>query len=161
MSCNDLPAAWQAAGLSISAAYIGAANLAGYLFGALAAGRMAALIPVASVLRAMMLVATLPFFACAYPLPFAWFSAWRLAAGVAGGVLMVVAASAVLPHVPASRRGRVGGAIFTGVGLGVAISVLTPLLTRFGLTETWMSFGLISLALTGVAWSGWPIEPGT
>jgi len=73
---------------------------------------------------------------------------------------MVLAALAVLPHVPAGQRGRVGGAIFTGVGLGVAASgALVPLLMRIGLTETWMSFGLICLALTIVAWTGWPSDP--
>lgn len=142
------------------AAYLGAANLAGYLVGALIAGRMSRAASAETVLRAMMLLATASFFACAYPLPFTWFFAWRFAAGIAGGVLMVLAALAVLPHVPAGLRGRVGGAIFTGVGLGVAASgTLVPLLMRFGLSETWISFGLISLALTIVAWTGWPRDP--
>ena len=142
------------------AAYLGAANLAGYLVGALIAGRMSRAASAVTALRAMMLLATASFFACAYPLPFTWFFAWRFAAGIAGGVLMVLAALAVLPHVPAGLRGRVGGAIFTGVGLGVAASgTLVPLLMRFGLSETWISFGLISLALTIVAWTGWPRDP--
>ncbi|MFY9990038.1 MAG: YbfB/YjiJ family MFS transporter [Rhodoplanes sp.] len=142
------------------AAYLGAANLAGYLVGALIAERMSRAASAVTVLRAMMLLATASFFACAYPLPFTWFFAWRFAAGIAGGVLMVLAALAVLPHVPAGLRGRVGGAIFTGVGLGVAASgTLVPLLMRFGLSETWISFGLISLALTIVAWTGWPRDP--
>ena len=139
------------------AAYLGAANLAGYLLGALVAGKMTSVASGVGVLRAMMLVATASFFACAYPLPFAWFFAWRFAAGFAGAVLMVLAALAVLPHVPAGQRGRVGGAIFTGVGLGVAASgTLVPVLMRLGLSETWLCFGLISLALTVVGWSGWP-----
>ncbi len=139
------------------AAYLGAANLAGYLAGALIAGRMTAVGSATTVLQAMMLLATASFFACAYPLPFAWFFGWRFAAGLAGGVLMVLAALAVLPHVPPSQRGRVGGAIFTGIGLGVAASgTLVPVLMRFGLGETWNAFGLISAVLTAVAWSGWP-----
>src|SRR5271156_5684062 len=44
------------------AAYLGAANLAGYLAGALFARRMAARRPAATVLRAMMLLATAGFF---------------------------------------------------------------------------------------------------
>ncbi len=138
------------------AAYLGAANLAGYLIGALFAGRIgsARLVPW---LRAMMLVATMSFFACAWRLPFAWFFLWRSAAGAAGGALMVLAALAVLPHVPPGRRGRVGGIIFTGVGLGIAASgTLVPILMQVGLRETWISFGLASLALTAAAWSGWP-----
>src|SRR5918993_1356796 len=65
------------------AAYLGAANLAGYLAGALLGRAMAARIPVPILLRAMMLAAAISFFACAYPLPFAWFFLWRFASGVA------------------------------------------------------------------------------
>jgi predicted MFS family arabinose efflux permease len=138
------------------AAYLGAANLAGYLVGALFAGRIGAARSVPW-LRAMMLVATVSFFASAWRLPFAWFFLWRSAAGAAGGALMVLAALAVLPHVPPGRRGRVGGMIFTGVGLGIAASgTLVPILMQVGLRETWISFGLASLALTAAAWSGWP-----
>lgn len=138
------------------AAYLGAANLAGYLVGALFAGRIGAARSVPW-LRAMMLVATVSFFASAWQLPFAWFFLWRFAAGAAGGALMVLAALAVLPHVAAGRRGRVGGIIFTGVGLGIAASgTLVPVLMRLGLPETWISFGLASLGLTVAGWSGWP-----
>jgi hypothetical protein len=35
---------------------------------------------------------------------------------------MVLAASVILPHTSATRRGIVGGVIFAGVGLGVAAS---------------------------------------
>jgi predicted MFS family arabinose efflux permease len=139
------------------AAYLGAANLAGYLVGAMGAGRIKAAGSDVAVLRAMMLLATASFFASAYPLPFAWFFAWRLASGVAGGALMVLAAVAVLPHVPPGQRGRVGGAIFTGVGCGIAASgTLVPLLMQVGLSETWISFALMSLALTAIGWNGWP-----
>ena len=139
------------------AAYLGAANLAGYLAGALAAPRIAGAAPVAVVLRAMMLLATASFFACAQPLSFAWFFVWRFAAGVSGGALMVLAALAVLPYVPASRRGLAAGVIFTGVGLGIIMSgTLVPLLFRFGLGATWEGLGLLSLLVTVLAWGGWP-----
>ena len=74
------------------AAYLGAANLAGYLAGALLARPMAARTSAAVVLRAMMVLATVAFFACALPLSFWWFFIWRSAAGFSGGVLMVLAA---------------------------------------------------------------------
>ena len=139
------------------AAYLGAANLAGYLAGALLARRMATRTSAAVVLRTMMAVATVAFFACAWPLPFAWFFAWRFAAGVAGGALMVLAAPTVLAQVPAARRGLAGGAIFTGVGLGIAASgTLVPLLLRAGLSATWCGLGTLALLLTALAWSSWP-----
>lgn len=140
-----------------AAAYLGAANLAGYLFGALSGRPLSARVPLVVALRGAMLLATAAFFACAYPFGFAWFFVWRFMAGAAGGALMVLAAPNVLPHVPASRRGLAGGAIFMGVGAGVAISgTLVPLLLAQGLRETWFGLGAVSLLLTLVGWSGWP-----
>ena len=139
------------------AAYLGAANLAGYLAGALAARPMASARPAALVLRTMMALATATFFASAMPLSFAWFFVWRFASGFAGGVLMVLAAPTVLPHVPPARRGLAGGAIFTGVGLGIAASgTLVPLLLDLGLVATWCGLGALALLLTALAWPGWP-----
>ena len=138
------------------AVYLGAANFAGYLAGALAARPLARL-PVRHVLRGMMTLATLAFFACATSAAFPWFFAWRFAAGLAGGVLMVLAAPSILPFVPARRRGLASGAIFTGVGLGIALSgTLLPPLLRMGPTTAWLGLGGLSLLLTVAAWSGWP-----
>jgi predicted MFS family arabinose efflux permease len=153
-----IPALIEASWFDASAAiYLGAANLAGYLAGAVLARRMTRAAPVAVVLRAMMLTASAAFFACAQPLSFTWFFLWRFASGYAGGVLMVLAAPTVLPHVPATRRGLAGGLVFTGVGLGIAASgTLVPLLLSAGLAPTWCGLGALSLALTLAAWSGWP-----
>jgi predicted MFS family arabinose efflux permease len=138
-------------------AYLGAANLAGYLAGALAARPIVARASRRGVLSAMMLLATGAFFACAVPLSVAWFSVWRFAAGLAGGVLMVLAAPTVLAQVPSARRGIVGGAIFTGVGLGIAASgTLVPVLMTMGLTQTWCGLGVLALVLTVAASGGWP-----
>ncbi|VVO30123.1 YbfB/YjiJ family MFS transporter [Pseudomonas fluorescens] len=141
------------------AAYLGAANLAGYLAGAIFGRSMAARTSTAFTLRVMMLLASLAFFACAWPVSFAWFFAWRFLSGTAGGALMVLAAPTVLAHVPASRRGLAGGVIFMGVGVGIAASgTLIPLLLEQGLRQTWLGLGLISLVLTAIAWRGWPRE---
>jgi len=139
------------------AAYLGAANLAGYLAGALLGAPLAGRIPTPVILRAMMLLATAAFFASAWPVDFAWFFAWRFLAGLAGGAIMVLAATSILPHVAPARRGIVSGAIFMGVGLGIAASgTLVPLLLRQGLSETWLGLGVLALILTVVAWGGWP-----
>lgn len=141
------------------AAYLGAANLAAYLAGAVLARHSLQVGSAAAILRANMLVATASFFACAWPMSFAWFFLWRFVAGFAGAVLMVLAAPTILPHVPPARRGLVSGIIFTGIGFGVIASgTLVPLLLRYGLTETWLGFGGIASVLTVVAWFGWPKE---
>lgn len=140
-----------------TAVYLGAANLAGYLAGALGGKWMATRISATTLLKGMMLLAAISFIACATPVSFTWYFIWRFAAGLAGGVLMVLAASIVLPHVPAGKRGVAGGIIFTGVGLGIALSgTLVPALIGIGLAETWLGLGGLSLVLTLAAWRFWP-----
>jgi len=142
------------------AVYLGAANLGGYLVGAFAARPVATRVAPRLALRAAMVLAAVAFFACAQPLSFAWFFVWRALAGAAGGILMVVAAPTVLAIVPPGRRGLAGGAIFTGVGLGIAATgLLVPLLLRSGLTATWLGLGTVSAALTVAAWLFWPAAP--
>ncbi|HEY5210439.1 MAG TPA: YbfB/YjiJ family MFS transporter [Stellaceae bacterium] len=151
-----IPALIEARWFSQSAIiYFGAANLAGYLLGAVVARRVARLAPSATLIRIMMVVVTLSFFACAWPQSWLWYFCWRFIAGVAGAVVMVLAAPAVLAHVPPARRGMVGGAIFAGLGAGVAISgTLVPLLLCWGLVETWCGLGVFSALLTAAAWTG-------
>src|SRR3954468_17653365 len=140
--------------------YLGAANLAGYLAGALAARTMAARIGAVRALRAMMLLATLSFFASSTPVSFTWFFAWRFLSGLTGGIIMVLAASVILPHISAARRGIVGGGVFAGGGVGVAASgTLVPLLLQQGLQQSWYGLGVLAGTLTLVSWGNWPAEP--
>ncbi len=137
--------------------YLGAANLAGYLAGALVARRLAVTASPRTVLRGMMVLASVSFFACAAPISVGWYFTWRFAAGAAGGSIMVLAAPTILPVTDPARRGLVGGMIFTGVGLGIAASgTLVPLLLRAGLPATWLWLGVLALVLTVIAWGGWP-----
>lgn len=153
-----LPSLIQAHWFSASdAVYLGAANLVGYLLGALIGQPLARKTSNKSALRLMMLAATLSFFACAFPLSVSWFFGWRLLSGVAGGAIMVLVAATVLPHVPASRRGLASGAIFLGLGLGIAGSgTIVPPLLSLGLQQTWLGLGLLALLLTALSWFGWP-----
>ncbi|MGA9703435.1 YbfB/YjiJ family MFS transporter [Pseudomonas sp.] len=138
--------------------YLGAANLVGYLIGALIGRPIAQRTSNKTALRLMMVAVTLAFFACAFPLSVVWFFAWRLLSGVAGGAIMVLVAATVLPHVPAARRGLASGAIFLGIGLGIAASgTLVPPLLRLGLQQTWVGLGLLALVLTAASWFAWPI----
>ena len=137
--------------------FLGAANLVGYLIGALIGHPLARRTSNNTALRLMMLAVTLAFFACAFPLSVSWFFAWRLLSGIAGGAIMVLVAATVLPHVPASRKGLASGAIFLGIGLGIAGSgTIVPPLLSLGLQQTWLGLGLLALVLTAVSWFGWP-----
>ncbi len=140
-----------------AAAYLGAANLMGYLGGALVAGAAARRFNPRRCLRAAMTTATVSLIACAWPAGFAWFFTWRLLSGISGGVAMVLAAPTILPHVLPARRGLTGGAIFMGVGVGVALSgTLVPSLLHHGLTQAWLGLGMLAAVLTLLSWNGWP-----
>lgn len=147
-------AGWFSPGLAV---YLGATNLAGYLGGAVLARPILRFAKTSNVLRLAMVTATASFFACSSPVSFGWYTTWRFTAGVAGGLIMVLAGPAVLFHTPPARRGRVGGVIFTGVGIGIAASgTLIPVLLRHGLVGAWRGLGILSALLTLVAWRGWP-----
>ena len=149
-------AQWFSAG---DVVYLSAANLIGYLIGALAGRPLGQRLGNRLALRLMMVVVTLSFLACAYPLSMLWFFAWRLLSGIAGGVIIVLVAATVLPHVPAARKGLASGAIFVGVGLGVAASgTLVPPLLSLGLQDTWLGLGALALLLTAASWHGWPAD---
>ena len=138
------------------AAYLGAANLGGYLVGAIIAYRLAGSGAV-PVLRSMMLLAGLSFLACAWPLSFWWIFLWRFLSGVAGAVIMVLAAPQVLKVVPAHRRGLAAGLVFAGVGAGIVVSgTLVPLLIAQNIETAWLTLGGVCLALTAGTWWLWP-----
>ena len=139
------------------AAYLGAANLAGYAVGALAAARLAAAFGAGRMLALGMAVASATFLACAWAASFEWFFAWRLASGVSGGVLMALAAPTVLELVPPRRRGLAAGLIFNGVGLGVAASgAVAPLAGALGPTAAWLTLAAAGAALTALAAPAFP-----
>lgn len=142
--------------------YLGAANLAGYLAGALLARELGARAGAVRMLRIMMVLASLSALASSVPLSFPWFFAWRFLSGLSGGVIMVLAASTILPHTAPGKRGLVGGVIFAGVGLGIAASgTLVPLLLQQGLTQAWVGLAILSALLTLISWKAWPTETAT
>jgi predicted MFS family arabinose efflux permease len=137
--------------------YLSAANLAGYLGGALLGRPLASRLSSRHTLRLMMLLVTLAFLACAFPLSVSWFFAWRFLSGVAGGAIMVLVAATLLPHIPGERKGLASGAIFLGLGIGISGSgTVVPLLLNLGLRETWLGLGLLSGLFTAASWFAWP-----
>ncbi|HZH26075.1 MAG TPA: YbfB/YjiJ family MFS transporter [Azospirillaceae bacterium] len=145
---------WLAGG---EAAYLGAANLGGYLIGALASQRIGVLAGPGRALRWAMAATALTFAACALPWGFWWLLLWRSAAGFSGAVLMILAAPVVLAAVPPAARGRAAGIMFTGVGLGIVLSgTFVAWLADAGPRPAWLVLALAGVVLTAAAWRLWP-----
>jgi predicted MFS family arabinose efflux permease len=122
------------------AVYLGAANLLGYLIGALSAFRLSETFSPSSLIRLCLVCICLSFIFCAQPNSFEYFFIWRFIAGVAGAILMVIGPSEALSATPATRRRSVGTLVFIGIGLGAVISaVIVPLLLQVNLFITWVS----------------------
>ena len=138
------------------AAYLGAANLAGYLIGAAAAAPLAARVGLGRAIRACFAISVLALAACVFPGGFWWYAPWRFVVGVTGAVLMVLAPSFLLAEMPAGERGRSGGVIYTGVGAGIALSSLVvPALAGTSIAWAWAALAAGAL-LTGIAtWPRW------
>lgn len=129
------------------AVYLGAANLLGYLIGALSAHRLSEKLPLRLLMGICFTAITLSFALCAQPFSFEWFFSWRLLAGVTGAILMVVGPATALASTETSRRASVGALVFTGIGLGAVLSAsVVPLLMQLSLSATWLALGSLALA---------------
>src|ERR1700693_6274584 len=93
------------------AAYLGAANLAGYLVGAVIAHRLALLIGTTRGIRGAFVLTVIGLALSIPPLGFWWLLPWRGLIGITGGVLMVLAPSFLLTQADPAVRGRTGGII--------------------------------------------------
>jgi predicted MFS family arabinose efflux permease len=142
------------------AVYLGAANIGGYLVGAVLARVAARMLGVRASLRTFMCLATLSLLACALRWGFPWFLAWRLLSGINGAGLTVLAAPSVLPLLPERHRGLAGGLIFLGIGLGIVASgTVLPLLLRGGVVAAWLGLAAAGVVLTALAWAFLPQDP--
>lgn len=135
-----------------AAVYLGAANLLGYLIGALSAHTLSERFSPRVVMLVSFIAIALSFALCYQPGPFSWFFIWRLISGIAGGVLMVVGPSTAMAHAPESRRKTLGAFVFTGIGIGAVLSsIVIPALLTYSLSVTWLTLAmLVSL----IAWLG-------
>ena len=134
-------------------AYLGAANLLGYLVGALAAAPLAERLGTLRVLAACWLAVAFSFAACGQAQPMALFFVWRLISGIAGAVLMVLGPSVAMAATPVQRRAALGPLMFCGIGCGALLSAtLVPALAATSLSLVWWALAVVS-ALAG--WVGW------
>ncbi|WWL45229.1 YbfB/YjiJ family MFS transporter [Pseudomonas parakoreensis] len=138
--------------------YLGAANLVGYLIGALLGRPLARQLGNKNALRLMMLLVTAAFFACAFPLSVSWFFGWRLLSGITGGAIMVLVAATVLPMCRHPAKDWPAVRFFSVSAWDAASGTIVPPLLNMGLHATWLGLGGLSLLLTVTSWFGWPAD---
>jgi predicted MFS family arabinose efflux permease len=86
---------------------------------------------------------------------------WRLLAGVTGVTLMVLAPSYLLVRVAPAERGRAGGLVLTGVGLGAALgAIVVAPLAVMDPAIGWLGLTLLAGLAAALTWRRWrlPIE---
>jgi predicted MFS family arabinose efflux permease len=142
------------------AAYLGAAAVLGYLVGASLAARAAIRLGMTAAVRLAFMLAVLSLVACIPQFGFWWLLPWRVLSGIAGAILMVLGPSLMLIRTIAGERGRAGGLIYTGVGLGVVVGglVVAPLAAHTP-AYAWMALALAAAIAALVSWSGWQGGP--
>lgn len=134
-------------------AYLGAANLLGYLIGALAAAPLAERFGALRVLLICWVAVMLSFVGCSFAQPMALFFVWRLISGIAGATLMVLGPSVAMAAAAPRRRATLGPLMFCGIGVGALLAAtLVPMFARSSLSAVWWALtALCALALL-VGW---------
>jgi MFS family permease len=136
--------------------YVGAAGLVGYFVGAFLAHRLALRTGSTIAIRTGLVLTILSLALSAYPGGFWWLAPWRFLAGTTGGVLMVLAPSFLLIQIPPAVRGRAGGIIYAGVGLGAALgSLIVAPLAAQSPALAWLGLAAGATMATAVSWPRW------
>jgi predicted MFS family arabinose efflux permease len=149
-----LPMMQQDAGLSIErGGWLASANYAGYLLGALLAIRMR-VAPTLAV-RAALVAITLGTLAMGVTDGFGAWLALRLIAGIASAWVLIFASASCLERLAPFGRPLLGGAVFAGVGTGIAVAglVCLALMTAgLGSRPAWLALGVLALLGTAGTW---------
>ncbi|MFA6275739.1 MAG: YbfB/YjiJ family MFS transporter [Pedobacter sp.] len=137
--------------------YLGASNLTGYIIGSAFATWINKHISFIPLIRISLLTVVLMFILCAFQFNFFIYFILRLITGIAGGIIMVLTAPTIFKHSTTTKKGLLGGIIFSGVGIGIALAgTLIPFLIHQGLKTTWFVFAGISFLLVIFFWTSWP-----
>jgi MFS family permease len=155
-----LPMMQEDAGLSMQASgWLASANYLGYLVGALSAIGMR-LRPTAAIRIGLLLIGASTV-AMGLEHRFPVWVALRAVAGVASAWVLVFVSTWVLDQLGALGRSSLSGAVYAGVGTGIAVAGVVCLVLmgfRAPSPAAWMTLGIISLALTVAMWP--LVQPG-
>lgn len=127
---------------------LGIAILVGYIFGSLVIDSLKSFLSLETIAKISFVLVAGSFFACMIDLPFFWAWTWRFIAGVASSGLMILAAPLSLPLISDKHKGKVGGLVFSGIGLGAIVGgLILPRIANYSANVAWASLGgIVTLA---------------
>ena len=141
--------------------WLATANYIGYLVGALACMALPWVLPAvyerwhpARLARAGLVATVLLTLAMALPLPAAW-PLLRFAAGVASAFVLLNVAAWCMVRLAVLGRPAMGGLIFCGPGVGIALTGLAAsamVAAGWRAASGWVVFGLLSVLLCALVW---------
>lgn len=135
------------------ASQIAAANLVGYLLGSATAHRIALWRGAGPAIRGAMLAILLSLLACSLNFGLLWLWVWRMTAGAAGGMLMILAAPYLMRQIAPQARGKAIGVVFSGIGLGIVVSGLAvPAIGGDNLGAAWLLLAFFVAPALAFAW---------
>jgi predicted MFS family arabinose efflux permease len=141
-------------GLSIAAAgWLASANYVGYLVGALTALVLRS--APALIVKASLIATGVLTWAMAWTDQYAGWIVLRSLAGVFSAWVLVFVSTWCLARLASLHRAGLGGVVFAGVGIGIALAgMLCLALATGGATsrQTWMALGFSAVAGTAAAW---------
>ena len=145
----------------VEGSWLATANYVGYLLGALACMALPWVAPKARqrwhparLARWGLAATVLLTLAMALPLPWAW-AALRFGAGVASAVVLLNIAAWCMLRLVALGQPALGGLIFSGPGLGIALTGLSAsamVASHWPAAAGWAVFGLLCVGLCALVW---------
>jgi len=149
-----LPMMQADAGLSLAGGgWLASANYLGYLLGAVSA--MVLHVRPATAVRAGLVVIGITTLGMGIERRFAGWIVLRALAGIGSAWALVFAVSWCLERLAPLRRPLLNGAVFAGVGTGIAVAggvCLVLMEASASSAQAWISLGVVSLAGTAVIW---------
>ena len=143
-------------GMSVTAgSWLASANYLGYLAGAALVSVLARRVPPAAGIRGGLLVIAAATLGMGALDRFAVWVVLRGIAGMASAAVLVFTSAWCLERLASSRRPLLNGAVFAGVGAGIAVAgTICLVLMRSGAAAApaWLALGALSLVATGVIW---------
>lgn len=148
------------AGLSVAAGgWLASANYIGYLLGALSA--MAMRVRAATAIRGGLVVISIVTIGMGLDHRFTTWVVLRALAGIASAWVLIFVSARSLRKLAPLRRPLLNGAVFAGVGTGIAVAgwfCLVLMHADASAAQAWIVLGVLSVGVTAVIWPAFGVD---